>query len=101
MPKWRRIFPSDFAPRNGEIIDLENENLIEGREEPLPICWQIIEGKIPLVQNYSLNLLKTHYSTLDEKQVICIEWNSLVFIFFKLILKILISVGSHFIADRE
>ena len=74
MPKWRRTFPLDFAFKNER--DRENEN--GEREEPLPPHWQLIEGQQAIVPNFSINLLRTHYSTSEGKQIVCIEWNSLV-----------------------
>lgn len=74
MPKWRRTFPTDFSIKNEEI-NYENEE--QERQEQIPPHWQLIEGQIPLVENFTLNLLKTHYSTNEGKQVVCIEWNSL------------------------
>ncbi|CAK5077434.1 unnamed protein product [Meloidogyne enterolobii] len=73
MPKWRRTFPNDFSTIREEIIP-ENE---EEREGQLPPHWQKIAGKLPLVEDFTFNLLRTHYSTNEGKQVVCIEWDSL------------------------
>uniref|UniRef100_A0A914MG89 Uncharacterized protein n=1 Tax=Meloidogyne incognita TaxID=6306 RepID=A0A914MG89_MELIC len=73
MPKWRRTFPNDFSTIREEIIQ-EGE---EEREGQLPPHWQLIAGQLPLVEDFTFNLLRTHYSTNEGKQVVCIEWDSL------------------------
>ena len=78
MPKWRRTFPNDFSTIREEIIQ-EGE---EEREGQLPPHWQLIAGQLPLVEDFTFNLLRTHYSTNEGKQVVCIEWDSLVILKF-------------------